>query len=159
VAAHLEEQARTRPRKLAETTRDKIAEALRQGALAGEGPEKVAARVRDAIAGEASMGRARVIARTEIGAAQNAALVATAEERGGNYVLEWVAVEDARTRPTHAAADGQRRAPGEMFTVGEARLRWPCDPEGPPGEIINCRCTLLVRRLSAPEIGGASMQR
>jgi uncharacterized protein with gpF-like domain len=32
---------------------------------------------------------------------------------------------------------------GQPFIVGGARLMQPGDPAGPPGETIQCRCTVL----------------
>lgn len=54
----------------------------------------------------------------------------------------WNALNDARTRQTHADADGQTAAPGETFTVGADQLNFPCDPDGSPEEVCNCRCFL-----------------
>ena len=56
---------------------------------------------------------------------------------------EWEATEDSHTRPTHAAADGQIVGLTEKFSVGDAVLDFPGDPTGLPGEIVNCRCTML----------------
>lgn len=55
----------------------------------------------------------------------------------------WLNTDDPRTRPTHVRAGDQRVQMDETFIVGGARLRFPHDPLGPPGETINCRCTLL----------------
>lgn len=138
VARIVRDQAQTRPRQLADRTRAIVQEELRQAALKGEGPEKIAYRLKRALTGEVGVRRAMVIARTEIGAAQNAALLEMAEARGVPFVKVWAAVDDARTRPSHHAADGQRAMPREHFRVGSARLMYPGDPAAPPGEIINC---------------------
>jgi len=61
---------------------------------------------------------------------------------GGMATAVWTTMLDDRVRPTHAAAHGQARPAGEKFQVGKARLRWPRDIEGPPEEVINCRCRL-----------------
>lgn len=57
---------------------------------------------------------------------------------------------DARTRETHRDADGQRVRVGEPFTVGDAKLDYPGDPVGPPGEVINCRCSMAFDFDDAP---------
>lgn len=62
----------------------------------------------------------------------------------------WISERDSRVRPTHKIADGQRRELWQPFTVGVALMAYPCDPTGPPGETINCRCR--VELVDAPGI-------
>jgi hypothetical protein len=38
--------------------------------------------------------------------------------------------------------DGQTVALDATFDVGEAQLQFPGDPDGPPEEVCNCRCTM-----------------
>lgn len=62
----------------------------------------------------------------------------------------WVARMDSRTRPSHAAANGQRVRNSEVFTVGGEQLKYPGDSSlgASAGNVINCRCTaVLVPRL------------
>lgn len=92
--------------------------------------------------------RAVVVARTETMGAVNAGVyrgaVLDAERRGDVAPFKvWLATEDARTRPTHVAADGQRTLLTEPFSVGGAPLQFPGDPRGPAQEVIQCRCTML----------------
>ena len=54
----------------------------------------------------------------------------------------WRTRKDAQVRPEHAAIEGQRRELGEPFDVGEAQLRFPGDPLGPPHLVYGCRCRL-----------------
>jgi hypothetical protein len=92
--------------------------------------------------------RADSIARTEamgaLHAAQNEAMRQAIEsgaikEEAVTYI--WRATKDDRTRDSHITMDGQEVAEGEYFVTGDGnRLRYPGDPEGPPEEIINCRC-------------------
>ena len=70
--------------------------------------------------------------------------LATEEESGTDMVKVWLATEDSRTRPSHREADGQRVPMGANFIVGGHSLAFPGDPSGPPGEIIQCRCTMLL---------------
>ena len=64
------------------------------------------------------------------------------QELGVKMTKNWVATEDDRTRETHAAADGQTVKLDADFEVGDAELEFPSDPNGPPEEVINCRCAV-----------------
>lgn len=65
------------------------------------------------------------------------------------YVKQWVAILDDRTRPWHAAADGQRVAINEPFVVKGERLMYPGDDSLGVSldNIINCRCSHLLVKL------------
>lgn len=67
---------------------------------------------------------------------------ATAAAYEGEVEMEWVSMRDEDVRHTHEVADGQRRAVGEKFTVGESQMRFPGDITAPISEWINCRCSL-----------------
>ena len=122
--------------------------AIADGLAAGEDMPTIAARVRDAAG--VTEPRARTIARTESHGARNTVNAASVR-RAANafaqptaFARRWQAAEDHRTRPTHHVADGQTVPLSEPFTVGGASLDFPGDPTGPPGEIINCRCTTIT---------------
>lgn len=92
--------------------------------------------------------RARTVARTETIGAVNAGVFRAAEldaeERGDPAPFKvWIATDDARTRPTHNEADGQRTLLRSPFQVGAASLLYPGDPTGPAVEVVNCRCSIL----------------
>jgi uncharacterized protein with gpF-like domain len=92
--------------------------------------------------------RAITVARTETIGATNAGSFAAAQALAdvtGDPAPEkiWLATDDTRTRPTHNLADGQRVPLMQPFIVGGFPLQFPGDPSGPPGEVINCRCTIL----------------
>lgn len=87
--------------------------------------------------------RLESISRTEIGRIAQTANYLNLRELANyddRWMKEWDAVADGRTRPSHAAADGQRRRTNEPFVVGGAKLAYPHDPRGPASETINCRC-------------------
>ena len=64
------------------------------------------------------------------------------EETGLKAIKTWIsALIPGRTRPDHAAAHGQVRQRAEMYDVGGEKLQYPGDPNGSPGNIINCLCT------------------
>lgn len=91
--------------------------------------------------------QARRVARTETLAAVNggtwAGQVARTSETGQAMFKQWLATDDARTRDTHAAADGQIQPLNVPFIVGGYPLQHPGEAGGPAGEVINCRCTTL----------------
>jgi hypothetical protein len=122
--------------------------AIAEGLAAGEDIPTIAQRV-SAAAGVTEP-RARVIARTESHGARNTVNAASVRRTAAAFnapsafARRWQAAEDARTRPTHVDADGQTVGLNEPFTVGGASLDFPGDPAGPPGEVINCRCTTIT---------------
>lgn len=83
-------------------------------------------------------------ARTAVTGAQNAGRMdsyAAAEKMGIKLKKEWLATLDARTRHSHAMLAGEQVAQDKKFSNG---CRFPGDPQGPPWEIYNCRCTLIA---------------
>lgn len=93
--------------------------------------------------------RARVIARTELVSAVNggslAATKIVAGATGSGYVKKWLVAPGA-PHPRHELYDGldeQEQPLDGLFDVGGAALRYPGDPQGPPEEIIQCRCAMV----------------
>jgi hypothetical protein len=43
---------------------------------------------------------------------------------------------------------GRRPALDGFFGAGGTRLAYPADPDGPPGKIARCRCTMLFVELT-----------
>lgn len=114
---------------------------LALGNEAGESPQELAQRVRNVTG--VSPGRALTIARTEVHAAHEAGTYAQALYVDPTATKRWLATKDDKTRPTHAAMLDSPPVPlGGTFTVGGSALRFPGDPEGPPDETINCRCSV-----------------
>jgi len=85
---------------------------------------------------------ARDLSRTEATRAFNYAEQGAMAQRGFPR-KQWVAVMDARTRPTHATAHGQEVAVNEPFIVGGWAMMYPGDDAAPPEETANCRCVLV----------------
>lgn len=83
------------------------------------------------------------IAKTETHAAAMAGADAGAKATGLELVKQWLAAGDDRTRPEHAAADGQTVSMDGAFLVGGERLQFPGDPAGSASNVIQCRCTAL----------------
>lgn len=119
---------------------------------AAESGQPIPADVRDkmvtAYKNRALRYRAETIARTEAMAAVHGAqeqAIEQALDKGGidpaAVAYVWRTAGDKRVRDSHRAMDGQVARRGEAFTTGSgAKLRYPGDPSGPPGEVINCRC-------------------
>lgn len=121
------------------------------GTSAGEGIPEIAGRVEAALLDANAplwVGRAQTIARTETLSAYNggtqAAFEVWAEVFGDPLEKVWLASMDPRTRDSHFAADGQRVPSDQPFLLsGIFTAMYPGDPELPPGERINCRCSVL----------------
>lgn len=122
--------------------------AVLQGILQGESNDKIASRLQTVT----SMNHAAAIrnARTMTTGAENAGRTDSykrAAEMGIELEQEWLATLDGRTRDSHRALDGEHIPLAKdkwhpaKFSNG---CRYPGDPEGPPWEVYNCRCTLVV---------------
>lgn len=85
--------------------------------------------------------RVETIARTETMHASNFASSELFRAYGAER-HEWNATGDNRTRPTHAAADGQVVTIGQPFEVGNSLMLFPLDGSlgAPAEEIVSCRC-------------------
>lgn len=80
----------------------------------------------------------------EVTGAKNAGRIDSylrAQSMGIKMKQVWMATLDDRTHDSHAMMDGEKVDPGKKFSNG---CRYPGDPEGAPGEIYNCRCTLVA---------------
>lgn len=128
--------------------------ALTQGIIQGESIDKVAKRFADVTASR-NMKSMVTHARTSMTAAQNAGRYESllrAKKMGLNVIKGWMATLDYRTRDSHAHLDGEKQKVGDLwhphkFSNG---LRYPGDPDGPPAEVYNCRCTLVGDVLDYP---------
>lgn len=88
-------------------------------------------------------------ARTAVTGAQNAGRIDSynfAKGIGIDVKKEWIATLDGRTRDSHAKLDGIAIDNEKEFDNG---CMFPGDPNGPPEEIYNCRCTLIA---SIPDV-------
>lgn len=129
-----------------------VAKAIRDGrALARADIDRITARYADKLLEH----RGEVIARTESIAALHAGqfeaarqLVETGKVRADQITKVWDATGDARTRPSHAAMDGQAVGLNEPFrTPSGALMMHPHDASlgAPADEIIQCRCFMAIR--------------
>jgi Phage Mu protein F like protein len=117
----------------------------------GGSVEQVAQRV-DAVlsytGSERWPGRARTIAQTETTRAYGAGTLAAGLEQSRTTARllrkKWLAHDDGRTRIAHNEVDNKVQDLGYPFYVGGEALMFPGDPMGSPGNVINCRCSLLI---------------
>lgn len=83
-------------------------------------------------------------ARTAVTGAQNAGRMdsyVAAEKMGIKLKKCWLATLDGRTRHSHAMLDGKVVDKDKKFENG---CMFPGDPNGPPWEVYNCRCTMIA---------------
>ena len=124
---------------------------LADGINAGEDLPKLAERVEAVLSWSGSPnwpGRSRLIAVTENTRAFASGTLAAGMEMsrvtGRLLRKRWSDERDAHVRPSHREANGQVRQLWEPFAVGETTLMMPADPMGPPEEVCNCRCDLII---------------
>jgi len=166
VTAYLAE-VRNRLVRIPDEVYDLVAGEVAQGVNLGESLPKLRARIDNVLSTTGSErwpNRATVIARTEsissLNAGRTDAFRVVAADADEPMELFWLATSDARTRPTHEAAEGQRVPVGSPFIVGGFELRFPGDPLGPPQETIQCRCVpLLVERGESVDLSNRQMRR
>ncbi len=128
------------------TVRDQLNTTLEEGIQNGETTAELAGRVKQ-VFNKLSDGEARRIAMTETNSAYNFSRHETMQEVGIDYKA-WLSSHGPTVRPAHAAAeDYYIDAPipvDEPFLVGGEELMYPGDPNGSPGNIINCQCVQLA---------------
>lgn len=111
------------------TTSDQLQRTFSESFSNNESRQELVVRIEN-LYGDISVGRAEVIARTEVHSAmQDANLQAYA--RGGLETKIWVTVGDDRVRDEHASMDGEEAPLYGKFSNG---LEYPSEP--------NCRCTI-----------------
>lgn len=96
--------------------------------------------------------RAAIIAHNEILQAASEAQEITAQTiasvTGGKVWKIWMSRRDSKVRDSHRRADGQVRRYDQTFSIrrddggGDDDMRFPRDPRGSAGNVINCRCFL-----------------
>jgi SPP1 gp7 family putative phage head morphogenesis protein len=129
-------------KRIDDTVEKQLRESLVEGLRGGEGISQLSKRVEDVM--DVARSRAAAIARTETGAAFTGGRVEGARQAGITK-MEWLSARDSVVRDSHGTGpdgvDGDTAGLDETFKNG---LRYPCDPSGPPEEIINCRCTVVA---------------
>ncbi|HEX7735350.1 MAG TPA: phage portal protein, partial [Ktedonobacteraceae bacterium] len=136
---------------ITETTRAEIQSALADGVAAGESMPELAKRIENLYLVEIIPNRSMRIAQTEVVAADNYGSQEAAKQSGLPLRKVFLATNDSHTRPTHAAANGQKVGIDEAFDVGGAKMMYAGDASmgAPAKEIVGCRCTQFYERIEA----------
>jgi SPP1 gp7 family putative phage head morphogenesis protein len=115
------------------TTRDKVSTAISDGLDAGDGIDKLSARITEVYA-EFPRSRAELIARTESTAANNEGFLEAYKQSGVATHKEWVNAGDDRVRDEHQNGIG---VGGEIVPVNRTFTNGLMFPQEP-----NCRCVI-----------------
>lgn len=135
-----------------ETTQKKLQDTIAQGDSEGESLDDLEGRVHG-VFDEAADSRAEEIGGTNAVGAGNEGLLLSASEYGDLVSGKtWFSAQDGLVRPAHQDADGQTVGMDESFDVDGEALDYPGDPNGSPGNIVNCRCTMLLELASGGEV-------
>ncbi len=117
-----------------ETIREQLRDSLVEGISHMETSAELMHRVRQVY--NFAQSRDLTIARTETGQAAGLARDAAMGQMGVAKV-RWVTAGDEHVRVSHQNQGGMVVERGQAFPNG---CRFPCDPNGLAGEVINCRC-------------------
>lgn len=135
--------------------RKKVTGSVLQGIIQGESIDDIARRIARDTAQQNSRAMIRY-ARTATTGAQNAGRLETmhrAQGMGINVRKQWLATLDRRTRDSHRHLDGQVKDIDDPFDSDYGKIMFPGDPSAHPGDVYNCRCTLVYVYPDYPEEG------
>lgn len=158
VAKLIKDQPELLPRKQVNGKKDKawnqtkMASIAAQAIIQGESIPQIARRIATETASDNMKSMVRY-ARTAMTSAQNAGRMETLHRAKGMGIQckkVWLATLDRRTRDSHRNLDGQVRDIDEPFDSDFGKIMFPGDPEGHPGDVFNCRCTLTYQYLDYP---------
>lgn len=125
--------------------RDKIADVITSAILQGKSIPQIAGDL-ERVVGMNETSAVRN-ARTAITSAQNAGRQASYEHAASMGITvrkRWVATLDRRTRDSHRAMDGREVPYNEAFhTDMGSTMMYPGARNGKPGDVYNCRCTVI----------------
>ena len=93
------------------------------------------------VLGGQNLGRAKNIARTEVGKISSWAQQRAAKSTGKNLEKEWVSRRDGIVREAHFELDNQRVPLNSFYLYNGIKLDAPRDPNAPISLVANCRCT------------------
>jgi len=140
-------------------TRKRLRASLAEGLEAGEGIRHLADRAQ----GIAQTGRARALTTARNAVGQTLSRARRAGRLAGRMTHEiWIHSRGpGERREAHVAAEARyRRDPkpvAQPFVVNGWNLAHPRDPDGPPGETINCQCLAVGRRIRPTAPAGSPL--
>lgn len=133
---------------ISQTTQADVMKVITDAHEQGLSIPDTASAIREHMDGAANT-RATMIARTELAAAANGgALAATktvAEATGDKTLTKVWLTSPGALHPRHEeyeGLDGQTVSLEDYFDVGGSQMQYPGDPDGDPGDSINCRCSI-----------------
>lgn len=121
-----------------------IQSVMTQAMIQGKSIPKIAKDLAERVGERNSYSHIRA-ARTMVTSAENAGRLDSyrrSQDMGIEMQKQWMATHDGRTRHSHRDIDGETIPIEEEFGNG---LMFPADPDGPPEEVYNCRCTLVAK--------------
>lgn len=127
---NMQKRAELMATEVSKTTRDKVLRQIQEGINNGEGMREISERISETYK-EFPTWRSDLIARTESTVANNEGFIEAYKQSKVVEYKEWIAVMDDRTRPEHAAMDGEIVEVNQSFSNG---LQYPQEP--------NCRCVI-----------------
>jgi uncharacterized protein with gpF-like domain len=139
--------------KITQTTGKQIRQIVLDGQRQGLTPTEIVKNLINRIP-QIARQRAKIIATTEVHSAAQFGLIQSARAAKKLLTKTWITVEDDRVRDfardsefSHLQAHGQSAALDGAFRIPRIGgsyegLLFPGDPNGSPGNIINCRCTM-----------------
>ena len=127
---------------VADSIFERIKEQISEGITSGDSTEGMARRIRGEF-NDISAGRARVVASTETSACYGSARDKAMLDAGVRW-KQWLTSGLDNVRAEHEAANGQTVPVDEPFRVGGESLEYPGDPDGEPGNVINCHCVAIA---------------
>lgn len=129
------------------TTWNNLIDLFREAESAGEGIVAIQERLSTYFGDRKSDYQTERIARTTMTGASNSGQQQAwqqAEADGVQMNKQWIsALQPERTREAHAAAHGQEVGLHEYFVVDGEQMEYPGDPNGSPGNVINCLCGMI----------------
>ena len=124
----------------------KIGLAIEQAIKDNDTPQEAAKKIKEAISdvGEVRKNQSMTIARTETGTISSSTRFQAFRIEGIEYT-EWLTAGDEKVRDSHVIAgnSGPVEIGGNFPAVN---MRFPLDPKGLPGDIINCRCVAVAAK-------------
>ena len=139
VAGYMNTQGGAKIKGITKETQDLVQHALFAGMEQEESMPELTDRVQGVFDGMEDW-RATRIARSEVVSAYNTATLQQSKDARSTLDLMWIATDDDRTRPAHAAMDGETVPYDQEFDCEDGTTM--------PGMAINCRCCL---GFAAPE--------